>query len=59
MFGMYCCALHCLNTENFVLEKESGLTFIVDQSSCALSAQELVCRYVYAACTEESLLEPL
>ena len=45
---------HCLKT--LFWEKEKGLTFIVDQSSCALSAQELVCRYVYTACTEASSL---
>ena len=54
MFDMYCCAHHCLKT--LFWEKEKGLTFIVDQSSCALSTQELVCRYVYTACTEASSL---
>ena len=54
MFDMYCCAHHCLKT--LFWEKEKGQTFIVDQSSCALSTQELVCRYVYTACTEASSL---
>ena len=42
--------------ENSFQEKEKVLTFIGDQSSCALSSQELVCRYVYTACTEASSL---
>ena len=54
MFDMDCCAQHCLKT--LFWEKEKGLTFSVDQSSCALSTQELVCRYVYTACTEASSL---
>ena len=42
--------------ENSFQEKEKILTFFVDQSSCALSTQELVGRYVYTACTEASSL---